>query len=152
MFKKVLSIVFVAVLISIFSGCTTVNYTGPAYTPTKKVEIFYDKSNIKKPYDVMGKAVASTWYSYDNTSLRPALVEKAKACGADAILIDSIDETISEPARINSDSEIDDGKMAANNPTGKTAGDMIIPDTDGDQTTESVDTSQIVAEFLKFKK
>ena len=98
----------------------------------------------------MGKAVVSTLYSYQNRSLRPALREKAKASGADAILIHSISESVSAPVRVNSDSEIDDGRMAANNPGGKTEESMLLPNTDGNQTTESVSESQIVAEFLKY--
>lgn len=97
----------------------------------------------------MGKATATTWYSYNNRSLRPALIEKAKACGADAILINTIKEKISGPIRVNNDSEIDDGKMAANHPGGSGALPMIFYEGE-EQTTEEVDTSEIDADFLKF--
>lgn len=150
MFKGNIILVFCAVIVFICCSCISVNYNGPTYSPTKTVQIYYAKNLIDKPYQVMGKATASTWSSNQNESLRQALVEKAKACGANAILIDSINEKISGPIQIDDDSEIDDGKMAANHPGGSSEDIFMLPMEGVEQTTESVDTSKIVAEFLKF--
>lgn len=150
MFKKIMFILLAGASIGFF-GCTSVEYDGSTFAPTTKVKVFYDKSRIKRQYEVMGTATASTWYSYQNNSLRPALIEKAKACGADAILVQSISQSIGPKARVATDDEIDDGRMEANNPGVKTEDNMLLPDQEGHQTSVAVDTSQIVAKFLKFK-
>ena len=134
-----------------FFGCTSVDYDGSVFPPTTKVQVFYDKSRILRSYEVMGKATASTWYSYQNHSLRPALIEKAKACGADAILIQSINQSIGPEARVATNDQIDDGRMSGSNPGLTSEDNMLMPDQQGHQTSVAVDTSQIVAEFLKFK-
>lgn len=134
------------------SGCTSVKYSGTTYAPTSKVKIYYSKERIQKKYKVMGSATASTWYEYQNTSLKPALIEKARECGADAILINSIGEKVTPTARVESDNEIDNGSMAANNPGLTNEDATLLPSTDGDQTTISVDRSHIAADFLKFEK
>lgn len=136
----------------VISGCTSVKYSGTTYAPTSKIKIYYSKERIQKKYKVMGSATASTWYEYQNTSLKPALIEKAKECGADAILINSIGERVTAPARVASDNEMDDGTMAANNPGLFNEDAALLPRTDGDQTTVSIDRSNIVADFLKFEK
>lgn len=137
---------------TIFTSCTSVDYNGKTYPPTTKVKIYYSKERIPQKYTIIGKATVSTWYSYQNTSLKPALIEKAKACGADAILINSIGESISTTARVASNNEMDNGTMAANNPGLFNEDAALIPRTDGNQTTVSVDKSNIVADFLKFQK
>lgn len=149
MLKVSILSVFVAMFALILCGCTTVKYTGPTFSPTEKVEVFYDKSRITKPYKVMGKVTVSTWYSYDNHSLRSVLIEKAKACGADAILIHSISESIGKPARV-SDNQIDNALLSAEDEGAEEAENMIETTGAEEQTTEAVDESQIVAEFLKY--
>ena len=151
MLKQRMSL-FLALLAGVvLSSCTSVKYEGPNFSPTTRVKVFYDKSEIKRPYKVMGKAVASTWYSYQNTSLRPALIEKAKTCGADAIYIEEIDSKISAPVRTGADStEIEYGGMANDNPGSGTDNVTTLPGEEGEATTESIDTSRIVAEFLKY--
>ena len=139
-----------AVVVAVkLSGCASVRYEGPSYTPTDKVQVFYDKSHIKRNYDVMGTATASTWYSYRGDALKAALLDKARAKGADAVLIQSISEKVSDqPARVDPDSPISGGSKASDNPG-------VLPREDSPhgepQTTVTVKTSKIVADFLKYK-
>ena len=146
--KSIFSILLVAATLILFA-CTSVNYNGPTYKPTKKVKIFYSKERIKKPYKVMGKATASTWYSYQNRSLRPALVEKAKECGADAILIHSISESISAPARV-SDNTVDNALQVQDDEGVVSIANEVETSGPEEQTTESVDRANILAHFLKY--
>ena len=148
MFKKSLFL-----LVSGFSlllcSCVSVDYTGPTYTPTKKIDVFYGKEQIKKPYKVMGKATGSTWYTYQSDSLIPAIIAKAKECGADAVLIDSITEKITAPTRRDDDSEntpMSDDDMGEGIQTEQ----HVFMDNEAE--TESIDRSKAVVEFLKYTK
>ena len=98
----------------------------------------------------MGKATISTWYGYDSRSLRPALIEKAKTCGADAILIHSISESIGKPALVN-DNEIDNAVQVQDDEGVAAAENMMSTLGEKEQTTESVDVSAITGFFLKYK-
>lgn len=150
MFKKSILLLLLASIGIVFCGCTSVEYHGSTYGPTKKVKVYYDKTRINRKYHKMGKATASTWYSYDNTSLRPALIEKAKASGADAILILSIDQSVGPTARRAANDQVDMGRMSSHNPGVRSTENVVLPNEQGKQTTRAVDTSQIVAEFLKY--
>ena len=149
MLKKMILSVSLISLALFYSACTSVSYKGPTYAPTKKVKIYYSKDRIQRKYEVMGKATASTWYSYQNRSLRPALIEKAKACGADAILIHSISESVSAPARV-ANNTVDDAVMSAEDEGGEDFENGMMTDGAEEQTTESVDRANIVAKFLKY--
>lgn len=147
---RIVSRILFAALGFTFGGCTSVDYSGSTFEPTDKIKVYYDRTRIERKYDVMGKATASTWYSYQNESLRPSLIEKAKACGADAILIESINESVTAPARTAIDNPVDDGRLATDSPGIGVDDTNLLPNESGAQTTVSVDTSRIVAEFLKF--
>ncbi|MBN1864132.1 MAG: hypothetical protein JW808_04465 [Victivallales bacterium] len=131
-----------------FAGCATVQYDGPVFEPTEKVIVYYDISRIQRKYEVMGTATASTWYSYRGDMLRASLLDKARAIGADAVLIQSVQENVGEPARVNGENPVDGGRLAGDN-----SGVALreTQNTENPQTTVSVKTSRIVADFLKFK-
>ncbi len=137
-----------AVACAKFAGCATVQYDGPVFEPTEKVIVYYDSTRIQRKYEVMGTATASTWYSYRGDILRASLLKKARASGADAVLIQSVHEKIGSPARVNGENPVDGGKLAGDSPG-------VVPresqNVANQQTTVSVKTSMIVADFLKFK-
>ncbi|MCK5843569.1 MAG: hypothetical protein KAG97_02605 [Victivallales bacterium] len=150
MLKKSLLPISVCFSVLICS-CATVKYTGPTYASTKQVAVFYGKTQIKKPYTVMGKATVSSWYAYQSESLIPALVEKAKDCGADAILIESINERIyASPVNCNDEDSSESIRSSVDPAEGVKTQERILP-SDNSGGTESVDVSNIAAKFLKYK-
>jgi len=72
----------------IFSSCfAKVNYLGNSYSPTKEPDFFVDERSIDRPYKIMGKGYPRGFGSLVLESLQKRAIEKAKAKGADAVLV-----------------------------------------------------------------
>lgn len=61
---------------------------GDSYSPTQNVDIFFDEHDINKEYKVMGlmKNEAEDLENDEVEVVKKAMIKKAKAVGADAIL------------------------------------------------------------------
>jgi hypothetical protein len=139
------------ITLAFITGCTTVNYEGPTYSSTQKIDIFYNKDNIKKPYTTMGTATVSTWYTYQRRKLKNAIVNKAKEVGADAILVNYIDAEPTKPARRDSSHDVNSTLLTSGNTEmGLHPGQFVFQDNGG--YTESMDVSKVSVDFLKYKK
>ncbi len=78
-----------AILILVYAqGCVNVSYTGKSYPETANVEVLKKQKDIPAGYELMGKAVA-TAPSEEGTpkEMEKRIIEKAKAKGADAVMI-----------------------------------------------------------------
>ena len=77
-------------LLSLSSCDVYIQYIGSSYTPTKKVDFYVDRSAIKKPYTIIGKAYVSSEFNLEPREeyLQTALEKKALEKGADAILFE----------------------------------------------------------------
>ncbi len=79
------------------AACVAINYDGERKTPKMKrsdVQVFYDKSKIPvKGYKIMGNADVSAPPSYTASEAELKLVDYAKECGADGVLILSVERT-----------------------------------------------------------
>jgi len=72
----------------LFTGCMSVEYQGKNYPPTTDVKIYENKEKIPFDYTTIGKCrVAGDYNKYSQEDIYSALIKKAKAEGADAILI-----------------------------------------------------------------
>ena len=70
------------------TGCMSVEYQGKNYPPTTHVKIYENKEKIPFDYTTIGKCrVAGDYNKYSQEDIYAALIKKAKAEGADAILI-----------------------------------------------------------------
>ncbi|MCP4180627.1 MAG: hypothetical protein GY756_22925 [bacterium] len=89
-FKKI-KIIFLLFSLIIFSSCEIVNikYSGEQFKPTKHVELFFSKKNIKKNYEVMGQAYVSSENETVSNEIENAIKEKAERVGANAVVIQS---------------------------------------------------------------
>ena len=79
------------ILLSIlFSSCITqVNYLGSNFPPTTSVDVFVTQASVKKPFDVIGKGYLTNGNPKPTVEVIQKLaVEKAKAKGADAVIIE----------------------------------------------------------------
>jgi hypothetical protein len=86
-------------LFLLLTACTLpLEYTGQKYPPTKRVDVYHQGQQIKRPYKVMGK-MASHRYSMDIVLSR--FNDFAKKNGADAIIILPGDG--SKPERTNAE-------------------------------------------------
>ncbi len=86
--KNLFKLSTILFLLSISSCSPRINYLGDTYSPTQEVDIFFDEQDIQKEYKVMGvmKNEAEDFELDDAESVKNAMVKKAKAVGADAIL------------------------------------------------------------------
>lgn len=72
----------------LLTGCMSVEYQGKNYPPTTDVKIYENKEKIPFDYTTIGKCrVAGDYNKYSQEDIYAALIKKAKAEGADAILI-----------------------------------------------------------------
>jgi len=84
--KSTHQVIFLIAL-SIVVGCTTTDYVGKTYSKTDNVEIYFNKEEIKRPYEVMGQIKAEAPEALKFEDMEQQLVKDAMEKGADAILI-----------------------------------------------------------------
>lgn len=80
-----------AIFILLLSSCATkISYLGNVSAPTQNVDVFVDRSTIKKPYTVVGKGYVEQWFnaSISLNKIQAKTIAKAKSKGADAILFE----------------------------------------------------------------
>ena len=86
-FKPVIAIL----LFSLICGCINVDYTGQRYPATEnRSEIAFYNNSKEVPadkYAVIGRAIATAPDSYKSKDIKQKLLDKAQACGADAIQV-----------------------------------------------------------------
>ena len=71
-------------------ACATTDYVGEAYTPTTHVDIFFDATEIRRPYKTMGTAKTEGTEYLTFEAIEQQLVTDAMSKGADAIVIDGM--------------------------------------------------------------
>lgn len=98
MFKNKYTVSFLVVLVLFISACARVEYVGRSYNPTFQVDLYFSKDDIKKDYEVMGRAI-SHGPDLDMEELQEALIKEARERGADGIIISDIERIFREPKK-----------------------------------------------------
>jgi len=84
------AIATLASMLLLASCATDIAYFGESYAPNSgNVECFFTPQDVKRPYKVMGKAVASEGLFRSYAEFQEDVINCARAHGADAILIES---------------------------------------------------------------
>jgi hypothetical protein len=73
--------------------CAQVNYVGKTYTPTTDIDVYYSEHEIEKEYTSIGQAMGSGGFLVSNEKIQEKLVAKARAVGADAVIIKEVEKT-----------------------------------------------------------
>jgi len=85
------SILILALGLFSFHSVKAQKYFGKSYSATKNVEEFYDSSDVKKGYTVMGKAEMDKGFrSLEKCQLK--IIELAQKKGADAVIFSMEEE------------------------------------------------------------
>ncbi|MEM1319815.1 MAG: hypothetical protein AAGG75_06130 [Bacteroidota bacterium] len=84
-------------LLLLVAACTTIDYVGNSYTPTKKVDVFFDERDIDRDYEVIGKAIGE---GVSMDGVKDKMIERAKREGADAVLIEGISSDMIAPDEV----------------------------------------------------
>lgn len=86
--SKLLLVLLTSIL---FLKCSPqLNYLGNSYSPTNKVELFFDVKEINKDYTVMGLLnfkIGSALFNQEENYTTNLIIEKAKQVGANGVLI-----------------------------------------------------------------
>ncbi len=79
----------------LFTACgTTVNYLGKSYAPTSQLDLYFDRIDILRDYEIMGRAeVSIDIYTPTLQRAQEGLEKYAREKGADAIIFESIHVT-----------------------------------------------------------
>jgi predicted small secreted protein len=89
-FKFLLLALLFATLIT--SSCETTSYIGETLKPTANVDVYYAAKDIKREYKVIGHLSVAVATANENGA-KAKLIEKAKAVGAEGIIIIGLDFT-----------------------------------------------------------
>jgi len=81
-------------LLILLSACTTFDYVGRSYTPTVQVDLYLDPADIDRPYEVMGMANVRDRGFANFERLQERAMSEARKKGADAVLIEFMDEAV----------------------------------------------------------
>jgi hypothetical protein len=85
---KYLAHTAVAICAAVLSACVSVDYMGRSYAPTEHVDVFYALDQVRRPYEVMGRAEARADAGVEMQKFEDGLVAEARKRGADAIVIE----------------------------------------------------------------
>ena len=94
-----MKLILYPVLLATIAGCTPhIFYSGETYPPyqPEDVEIYFDERQIDRPYRVIGTLANSGGGLANQEKVQQAMIDKAKAVGADAIVFHDIDVEHSE--------------------------------------------------------
>ncbi|MET0242022.1 MAG: hypothetical protein ABW174_01080 [Flavitalea sp.] len=91
--KAATEIIYVALLaIALLTACAKPSYFGKTYPATENVDVYFDASDVKKPYTTMGTMeIDQDLRSIEATQRK--VIEIGKAKGADAVITRLEEET-----------------------------------------------------------
>lgn len=91
--------ILLSFILFVVVGCTPhIFYSGERYPPYQphEIEVFFDENKIDQPYEIMGTLVDSGRSGAKQEKVQQAMVDRAKAVGADAIVFHDVDVAHSE--------------------------------------------------------
>jgi hypothetical protein len=87
---KKLAILFA--VLGALTSCAHLDYIGENYAPTTQVDMFFDEADVKKDYKVMGHVIyTEPVFLGGGSDMQKKILEKARAVGADGVLIIGFD-------------------------------------------------------------
>jgi len=90
----IFSLFFGGAIACVLAGCARTEYVGKTYPPTTNVDIYLDPADIQRDYEVMGSANVKDTGFANAQKLQQKAMEGAMKYGADAILIEALDEVV----------------------------------------------------------
>lgn len=87
-----LGIMFLA--LALLAACSTPSYFGNTYSPTQQVDVYFDKTDVKKTYVTMGSTSIPKGFS-SMEAVQQKVIELGKAKGADGVIMTLTEEVVS---------------------------------------------------------
>ncbi|RYY38095.1 MAG: hypothetical protein EOP46_00040 [Sphingobacteriaceae bacterium] len=91
--KTTLILLLGATFIAFLAACSTPSYFGKTYSPTQNVDVYLDKSDIKKTYSTMGSTKIAQGFS-SMEAAQQKVIEMGKAKGADGVIMTLTEEIV----------------------------------------------------------
>jgi hypothetical protein len=132
--KRFIAPVLLAALL--LSACAHVDYVGRTYTPTSKVDLYFDEHEVEAPYDVMGQVIARANDLVSAEKLQAKIMKKAAEKGADAVVITGMDRYRTGESTTYNESTKERRRRT---------------ETSGSSTTTETNEKEIRAIFLKYR-
>lgn len=120
----------------LLTACAHVDYVGRTYTPTSKVDLFFDEREVEAPYDVMGQVIARANDLISAEKLQAKIMQKAQDKGADAVVITGMERYKTGESTTYNESTKDRRRRT---------------ETSGSSTTSNMNEKEIRALFLKYR-
>ncbi len=118
-------------------ACAHVDYVGKSYPETARVDLFFTEDEVGRPYELMGKVIATGGDGVSAEKMQDQIMDKAQKKGADAVVITGLERYKSgESTNYNETTKQKDPKTST---------------TSGGSSTDSKSEKQITALFLKYK-
>jgi hypothetical protein len=87
-----MKVILTLLIVLLGAGCAYTDYSGTNYAPTKRVEVFFSADQITQKYTVMGEAKTEGGTDMSYQQIEQKMVKDAMAKGADAILVEGLDD------------------------------------------------------------
>ncbi len=135
-------------------GCgPSVQYVGRSLPSTSNVDIFFNSSDVTKPYEVIGKVDGQAWPLTKFQKIQDKIVEEAKKRGADGVIFTSVENQVVGTTQ-NQTTQATGGLSSkttgdeSNNKTVSTGWDASVTTT----TSTNKQTVKVMrADFIKYK-
>ena len=131
--------VLIALLV-LSAGCARIDYIGDEFPPTQTVDLYYSENDVRPAYAVMGHITATGDALVSVDKLRKELIKKARAVGADGVIIHGLDRYRENPKTEYKETT-----------TTKDQGGTTVSTTTATTSTTTEEVKQIKAVFIKYK-
>jgi hypothetical protein len=120
----------------LLTACAHIDYVGRSYPPTSHVDLFFDESEVRAQYDVMGQLIARANDLVSAEKLQAKIMRKAEEKGADAVVITGMERYKTGESTTYNESTKERRRRT---------------ETSGSSTTSDVNEKEIRATFLKYR-
>lgn len=73
-------------LVTLSCSGPIIHYLGESFPPSTSVEAYYDVTEVKREYKVIGRMTNDKFIEYDPELIKSEMLTKARSVGADAII------------------------------------------------------------------
>lgn len=133
MIKKSLIVLISLLVISCSSG---VKYLGNSYPVTQEVKIYFNKADIEKPYEVIGKVYIDVEEKTKDEKIQNMILNKARENGGNAVILGDLDV-------VRSGSVTGGGGVSTGGKKGRVSG--------GSKKSKTTNNIRIESEVIRFK-
>lgn len=75
-----------SIVLSLFSCVPSIHYLGDSYNPVDKIDIYYDREDVKQDHEVIGRLANGKQFRFGTERIKEAMIKKAQEQGGDAIV------------------------------------------------------------------